>query len=207
MPRSDVEIWQEILSGDAKAWKELIKRYQALVNTVAVRSGLSMADAADCFQTTWVRLYENRYRIQDSSRLSAWLVTTAKREAMRLRRIDDRSDPDEQLIDNLPSDSAPDAELELLQQQSLLENGLAEIDERCRKLLQALFFSEDELSYEDVSKQVGISFNSLGPIRQRCLAKLKSSLENLGFVDVRNSSSLSLSGTKTQKGKKRTDSI
>jgi RNA polymerase sigma factor (sigma-70 family) len=202
MQRSDAEIWQEILSGDAKAWKELIKRYQALVNTVALRSGLSMADAADCFQTTWVRLYENRYRIKDSSRLSAWLVTTAKREAMRLRRIDDRTDPDEQLIDNIASDSAPDADLELLQQQSLLENGLAEIDERCRKLLQALFFSEDELSYEDVSKQVGISFNSLGPIRQRCLAKLRSSLENLGHYSVRNAPHLSLSGTK--KGKERT---
>jgi len=203
MPRSDAEIWQDILSGDSKAWKELIKRYQALVNTVAVRSGLSMADAADCFQTTWVRLYENRYRIQDASRLSAWLVTTTKREAIRLRRIDDRTDLNEQLIDNLPSDSSTDAALELLQQQSMLENGLAEIDERCRNLLQALFFSEDVMSYEDVSKQVGIPFNSLGPIRQRCLAKLKSTLENLGHVDVRNAPPLSLSGTMIEKGKKR----
>ncbi|MEK7774884.1 MAG: sigma-70 family RNA polymerase sigma factor [Candidatus Zixiibacteriota bacterium] len=203
MPRSDAEIWQEILSGDAKAWKELIKRYQALVNTVAVRSGLSMADAADCFQTTWVRLYENRYRIQDASRLSAWLVTTAKREAIRLRRIDDRTDHDDQLIDNIPSGSAPDAELELLQQQSVLENGLAEIDDRCRKLLHALFFAEAELSYEEVSQQVGISFNSLGPIRQRCLARLKSALEDLGYSHVRNTPLSSLSGTRTEKGKKR----
>jgi hypothetical protein len=56
----DSTLWLRILNGDQTAWKTLVRQYQPLVYTIATRSGLSMADAADCFQQTFVSLFENR---------------------------------------------------------------------------------------------------------------------------------------------------
>ncbi len=178
--KTDTEIWQDILAGNPGAWEELVRRYQPLVYTVATRAGLSMADAADCFQQTWVALYTNRRRITDPTRLSAWLVTTAKRESIRLyKRASAHSDLDDgpELADDA---RLPDEEMEHLETQGRLESGLRRLDERCRKLLIALFFDPEDRSYEQIAADLGIAMNSMGPIRGRCLKRLKSLLgENI----------------------------
>lgn len=185
MKRADRDIWADVISGKTTAWNELIDKYQPLVYTVSSRAGLSMADAADCFQQTFVQLFQHRQKITDPSRLSAWLVTTAKRESIRLSRqtrgVRDATESPEEI------DSAPlaDEVLEKLESQARLEIGLKQLDSRCHLLLKALFFAPDELSYEQVAKSVGISFNSLGPIRGRCLQRLRKILESQELCDVR----------------------
>jgi len=173
---SDSDLWQCIVEGQADAWEELVRRYQPLVYTVATRAGLSVADAADCFQQTWVALYTNRKRITDPSRLSAWLVTTAKRETIRLLKRNSRhSDLDDgpELADQ---SLLPDEEMVTLEIQGRLESGLKRLDIRCRKLLTALFFEPEERSYDEISADLGIAPNSVGPIRGRCLKRLKALL-------------------------------
>ncbi len=169
----DRDLWQCILEGDASAWKELVHRYHPLVYTVAVRAGLSVADAADCFQQTWVALYTHRKRISDPTRISAWLVTTAKREAIRLfKRSSVHS-----TLDEGPEIADPtllaDEEMDALETQGRLESGLKRLDVRCRKLLTALFFESEERSYEEIAADLGMAPNSVGPIRGRCLKRLK----------------------------------
>lgn len=190
---SDGELWQRVLANDASAWSELVNRYQALVYTVVTRSGLSMQDAADCFQQTWVSLYEKRHAIKDPSRLSAWLVTTSRRETLRViqqqRRHTHYDDLPEQ-ADHLP---LPDEELELLERQGRLEVAFKALNLRCRRLLNELFFAPEEKSYAQVAASVGITFNSLGPIRGRCLKKLRDILLDNGWVDVRFDDAKSLS--------------
>ena len=78
------QIWNEILSDDKDSWKELVIRYQPLVMTVALRTGLSNSDAEDCSQHTWISLYKNRDRIADPLRLPSWLIKTTNRRAMRI---------------------------------------------------------------------------------------------------------------------------
>ena len=191
MSKTDSQLWEEILGGRSSAWKELISRYQALVYAVATRAGLSSLDAADCFQQTWVSLYTSRAQLKDPTRLSAWLVTSAKREAIRLSKRSGReSAPGEKffpdLVDNSP---LPDQSLEILERQSHLEIGLRALDSRCRKLLTAIFFAPIELSYQEIAQQLNMTPNSMGPVRGRCLQKLKKNLVESGYLDVRTDSS------------------
>jgi RNA polymerase sigma factor (sigma-70 family) len=183
--RTDNELWQDILTGDNAAWNELVRRYQALVYAVVTRAGLSMADAADCFQQTWVLLFRHRHRLHDPSRLSAWLVTTAKREALRLRRRAARESGDPLELDLIASDPLPDEALEQLERQTQLEIALKELDSRCRQVVKALFFAPEEKSYEEIARSFGLSVNSLGPVRRRCLERLKQILADHDFIDVR----------------------
>jgi RNA polymerase sigma factor (sigma-70 family) len=189
---TDGDLWQKTLAGDSAAWQLLVKRYQSLVYAVATRAGLSMADAADCFQQTWVALYENRHRIQDPTRLSAWLVTTAKREAMRLRR---HTSPDTGVdveSDHLDQSPLPDEELIQLERQAQLETALAELDPRCRQVVELFFFAPEEQSYDQIAGSLGMAMNSLGPVRRRCLERLKEILRKNGVLSVRGDDSSSL---------------
>lgn len=184
MSKSDSEIWKLILKGDRNAWEILVNRYQALVYTIPSRIGLDLADCADCFQQTWMLLYENRKKIKDPERLSAWLSTTAKRESLkRLRQKSADSDVDEsELID---SACLPDQELENLELQAQLEAALAHLDSRCQKIIEAFFFQPEKISYEEIAAILKISANSLGAFRQRCLKRLKNILTEMGYADVR----------------------
>lgn len=185
MSQNDIELWKQIMKGSADAWGELVMRYQALVYAIPSRSGLSMPDCGDCFQQTWLSLYENRKKIKDPSRLSAWLVTTAKRETQRLLRLA-KSDPDNpETEEHADPALLPDEELIQLERQTQLEIAIKELEPRCRKVVEAFFFSPEKLSYDDIAKSLGIAPNSLGPVRRRCLERLRNILIELGFEGVR----------------------
>lgn len=186
MSHSDSELWQQLLDGDSNAWAIIVKRYQSLIYAVATRSGLSQVDAADCFQQTWILLYNNRKKLQDPSRLSAWLVTTAKREAFRLKRRAGSDPGDDDANEQSDTSPLPDEQLLETEKQAQLEIAIAQLDPRCQKLIEAFFFAEEDKSYEKIATSLGIASNSLGPVRRRCLERLKRVLEENGYVEVRN---------------------
>ncbi len=192
MAGTDLELWQDILAGDAGAWEALVRRYQALIYTVAIRAGLSMDDAADCFQQTWVVLYRNRRKLKDPSRLSAWLVTTAKRESLRLRKIAARSSETGDIIDQHDPDLLPDEAMLQLERQANLEIAIGELKPQCRRVVEAFFFASDDHTYEQIATSLGIAPNSLGPIRRRCLERLKEILVKNGYLEVRDGGKVTL---------------
>src|SRR5262245_64975338 len=73
-------------SGDTAAWDELVERFGRLVWSVTRAHRLPDADAADVFQTTWLRLVENIDRIAQPGSLGGWLATTARRESLAVLR-------------------------------------------------------------------------------------------------------------------------
>ncbi len=181
------ELWAAVVSGSHAAWEELVRRYQPLVYAVSTRAGLSVSDAADCFQQTWVSLYENRKSVRNPSRLSAWLVTAAKREALRLRRRAERESGAAGGGETVDSNPLPDEDLELLERQMHLEIAIKGLGPRCRKLVELFFFAPEYLTYQEIASRLDISSNGLGALRRRCLRRLKEILVRNGFWTARNS--------------------
>src|SRR5690242_5380626 len=72
--------------GETGAWDALVDRFSPLVWSVARAHRLGEADAADVYQTTWLRLLEHLRDLREPERLGSWLGTTARRESLRLRR-------------------------------------------------------------------------------------------------------------------------
>jgi RNA polymerase sigma factor (sigma-70 family) len=169
--------------GDAAAWALLVKRYQRLVYAIVTRAGFDEHGAADVFQVVFSRLVEHLPRLSQPERLQAWIVTTAKREALRARHVGQRTvsltraEDDESVgIEETLADDAPLAEEALsdLQQLHRLRLGLDGLDERCRDLLLMLFSDEDDrLAYDEVARRMNMPVGSLGPTRSRCLGKLR----------------------------------
>jgi RNA polymerase sigma factor (sigma-70 family) len=180
----DAELVARCRRGDRTAWTALVQRYQRLVYSVGRRCGLDEHGAADVFQTVFARLIEHMGSIGQPHRLQAWIVTTAKREALLQRRrsqrhvsmtrADDGADDDGGEWD--VADESPIAEeaLEELQQLNRLRVAMDRLDERSRTLIAMLFRDEDDrLPYDEIARRLDLPIGSIGPTRARCLEKLR----------------------------------
>ena len=175
------QIWRRVLAGDVHAWGELVRLYAALVNTVARRVGLATLDAEDCAQHTWMSLYRNRRVIKDPQALPAWLIRTTHRQAVYIykKRIRTSEAEADRAIE--PVLTLPDEDVHKLEQQALIEIALRRLDKRCRSLLKQLFFAPDDKSYQQIAADLKIAPNTMGPLRSRCLKRLRRILDEMGF--------------------------
>jgi RNA polymerase sigma factor (sigma-70 family) len=167
-----------------------VQRYQRLVYAIVRRFGDDEHAAADVFQTVFSRLLQHLPKLDDPSRLQAWIVTTAKREALLQRkraqrtvsmhRGGDGGDTGDASAgwsaDWEPADEAsgPERQLDELQQLHAVRQAMDRLDARCRDLLSLLFTDEDvRVPYEEVGRRLGLPVGSIGPTRARCLGKLR----------------------------------
>jgi RNA polymerase sigma factor (sigma-70 family) len=166
-PPDDAELLRRCRERDAGAWDELVSRYERLIYSVALRNGVSAEDAADITQTTFVELIDSLDRIRDEGRLASWLMTVARRQAWRVRSASRRTQP----TDTLPEGSEdPFADWGTL---STLQDALSTLGGTCRELLIALYFDPSEPSYAEIAQRFGRSIGGIGPLRGRCLERLR----------------------------------
>jgi RNA polymerase sigma factor (sigma-70 family) len=168
--------------GDETAWNALVNGFSGLIWSVARGYHLSAADAADVFQTAWLRLAEHLGRIEDPQRVGAWLATTARHEALRIARSATRFIPTDDLTyfdvghtdDNPPEQAVLDSEQAALDSElvSRLWRSLGELSERCQRLLRVLIATPPP-SYTEVAAALDMPVGSIGPTRARCLEQLR----------------------------------
>jgi RNA polymerase sigma factor (sigma-70 family) len=171
--------------GDAAAWDALVERYTGLLWSVARGHRLGDADAGDVVQTTWLRLLENLRRIDDPERLPGWLVTTARRECLRVLRRSGREvlgGGDDSALD-VVDELAPPVDASLLDSERdvALWQGFDRLPERCQRLLRVLMAAEPP-AYAQVSTVLGMPVGSIGPTRMRCLDRLRGLLRETGYA-------------------------
>lgn len=153
---------------DQHAWAELVRRFAALVWSVARENGLAAADAADVCQAVWLTLAQNLDRLREPDRLAAWLATTARRESIRVAACRRREVP---LVADGVCAGPEDAVLAAASQRELWR-ALAGMPDQCRRLLR-LFAYAPELSYAQTARALGIGIGSVGKTRGRCLSVLR----------------------------------
>ncbi|MEY9893453.1 RNA polymerase sigma factor (sigma-70 family) [Catenulispora sp. MAP5-51] len=188
MDRSPALLVKAAAAGDASAWQQIVDDYSRLVWSVARGFRLSLADAADVTQNTWLRLVENLDRIQNPEQLAGWLATTTRREALRLIRKTQREVPDSEeaeanvsFFGDSDDDGDPETAMVAQQDSSDLWQAFATLSERCRKLLRVVAVTPLE-SYAAVAEALGMRVGSIGPTRSRCLEHLKRALKALSTV-------------------------
>lgn len=184
-------------SGDDGAWRLLVEHFSGLVWSVARGYGLGSADAADVFQTTWLRLTEHLDRLDHPERVGGWLATTARHEALRVLRAGARMVPmDDRFASHLsdlgaasPERAVLDAEQDMLDadRARLLWHTFGELSARCQRLLRVLMASPPP-RYAEVAAALGMPVGSIGPTRARCLAQLREKLVRRGIEGDRSRS-------------------
>lgn len=162
-------------SGDQQAWNSLVERFASTVWAIARGHRLNSADAADVFQTTWLRLLEHLDRIEHPERVGAWLATTARRECLRVLRIAGRQAAKGDDFDLLPdpdSSRSPDRDLVSSERRHLINQLVDQLPVRSQLLLR-LLSADSPLSYREISEALGMPIGSIGPTRARALEQLR----------------------------------
>jgi len=182
----DRALVQACLNGDSDAWEALILRYQRLIYSIPVRSGFSPIDAADIFQGVCLKLYQKLSTLRKQEKISSWLITTTTRECWRVvEQLKRESQPaiydddyERDIVNRLAADEplAEQRHVDLERQQTV-RDGITQLSERCRALINLLFYSKEEKSYSEIAQRMNLPVNSIGPTRARCLQKLKRLLE------------------------------
>jgi len=159
--------------GEGAAWDELIGRYEWLVFGVARRNGLSRDDAADVTQTTFLALLEGLDSVRTEERLASWLMTVSRRQSWAVRNRTSRESPEAAEIADRDDVHDP---LERWEELTVLHDALDNLGSPCRDVLLALYFDPAEPSYRDIAERLGYQIGGIGPMRARCLRRLRNDL-------------------------------
>lgn len=178
----DPELIALCLGGDAYAWETLIVRYRRLIYSIPVKFSFTTADASDVFQAVCLKLIEHLHDLKDETKVSAWLITTTTRQcihvrAQRMRESSNEEDFEEPVADGI---NVEDIQIQTQEQQNIRE-AVERLPERCRRLLELLYFETTSPSYEEIGKIMNMPVPSIGPTRARCLEKLRTVFRRKGI--------------------------
>ena len=177
-------MWQDLpvaalLDGAARgaelAWQEIIRRYSSLVSSVCNRYGVTGADAEDVAGEVWLRLVANVRSIREAKALPGWLATTTRQECLAVLGHKKRQVPsDHEVTYEIESDAA--APLLARERHNAVCLVLARLSERDQKLL-SMLFADPPTPYASISSILSMPIGAIGPTRQRCLARIRSTPE------------------------------
>ena len=177
---SDKRLIEACRKKEAAAWDVLVTRYERLVYTIPRRYGLRQEEVDDVFQSVWLLLLQHLHTLQQPERVSAWLVTTARRECWKRRRgaayqreraMDPRDLPEKELVEG------PEELVIRYEQQQAIRRAMLALGDRCRRLLHLLYYEIPKPGYADIAATLNMAVGSIGAIRARCLKKISQKLE------------------------------
>ncbi|WP_040569090.1 RNA polymerase sigma factor [Microbacterium yannicii] len=171
--------WRE---GDRRAMDDLVRLMTPTLWHVARAYGLDHALAQDVVQTTWLTLVRRHESIHDAQAVSGWLTMCARREAWRVGKQHRKADPTEteSLEPHLPVHESAEQTAAQDDESRRLWNAVGVLNERCQRLLRIVAF-DDRPDYARIAQDLAMPVGSIGPTRQRCLAKLRALLEGDGM--------------------------
>ena len=173
-------------AGDEGAWNEIVDRYAPLVWSICTRYQLGYEEAHDVGQTVWLLLVEKIGGLREPAALPGWLATTTQRECFRVLRVERRHEHTE-----LPPEDQmpPDPDATMIEEQVLAaERGAVfraafdTLPSGCRALL-SLLASDPPPGYAEISAALDVAVGSIGPMRARCLDRLRRSPQVASLAD------------------------
>lgn len=175
---SDQDLIRACRTGDARAWERLLDKYERLVFSISLNHGLRSDDAADVTQITFTILLQSLESLPNDVRLAPWLATVARRHSWRLvaRNRREAVNSEEDIAGNETFGGVVD-DSQRWELAEWIHYGLTTLDERCRKLLLALYFDEKQPSYAQVASDLKMPLGSIGPTRGRCLEQMKQNMD------------------------------
>jgi RNA polymerase sigma factor (sigma-70 family) len=183
-PDLDARLVVRCAAGEARAWEALVRRHERLVYAIGRSFRLSDEDLADVFQDVFAALLRGMPRLRDGRALVRWLASTTERiartTALRRRREAAREHREGGAIDQLEDERGPvGSELERAEREHEVRLALGAVSERCKRLLEALYYEDPAPSYGELSQRLGVPVGSLGPTRARCIERLRGHFEIL----------------------------
>jgi len=170
---SDEELVQQFIDGRERAFNELMQRYSRRIINYIYRIIGDRDRAEDLLQDTFVRVYRNIDRFDQSRKFSTWLYTIATNLAKNELRNTGRNPllyfqnfffrkDDQQMFESADKASRPDDQLYRKQLNDLVAKAVEKLPQR-HKLVFTLRETEGK-SYEEIAEILGCN---IGTVKSR----------------------------------------
>ena len=170
------ELVRRARNGDEAAWSQLVERFAPLVAAVCRRYGLAEPDLLDVGQSVWLALLEHLDDIREARALAGWIATTTRRECLQVvarkgarQRLElvgefdvSVGDVGEDVTDLVAAE----------ERYAALREAYRSLSPQHRQLL-LLLLEDPPLAYVEIASRLGIAVGSIGPIRGRCIERLR----------------------------------
>ncbi|GAB5519239.1 MAG: RNA polymerase sigma factor [Rhodothermales bacterium] len=165
MYHDDRNLIEAFRTGDEFAFVSLYNRYKEPVYAFCLKMLLSQDAAKDAMQDTFLRVYENRNRLLNSSSFRAWLFTIARNQCLNLMRREHRKVGLPEHDSGRPELRAPEvstAALEKSEQVAMVNHYLAQLKPDYREII--ILREYQNLSYEEIA---AITKTTLSAVKSR----------------------------------------
>lgn len=170
--------------------EQVVRDVTPLLWNVVRSQGVERDVADDVVQGVWLAFVRNADTIRDPQAALKWLLVTARRAAWQAvgrgrdeqRRTTALPEPDESPArEPRSAEPAPDETLLTSERDRVLWTAFSALPERCRQILRFVAFA-DRPDYKAIAELTGMGVTSVGVTRGRCLAKLRTLLDDEGWV-------------------------
>ncbi len=168
------ELVRRAAAGDELAWRQLIDELGPSLRRVSSAYRLGEAEAEDAVATVWLKLVENIGSLRDCDSVPRWLITTLRAECHVRASAWSRELP---LADFACADEPADVidfDRWLLDadRRRMVHRATMKLSERQRRLI-GMLFADPTPSYAEISANLAIPVDSIGPARCRLLDELR----------------------------------
>ncbi len=180
--KGDAELVRCCRNDDARAWRELIRRYSPLVYRTAYRVLSTQHDAEDVSQETFMAAYRSLNTYDATRPFAPWIARIAYNNSLKRMRGSaarhSASSRDEASLDSLAADEdTPEKNTIRAEERALVVAALERLAAQDRVLLDLRY--REELSHAEVSEATGIPVNTVKTRVLRARGYLKTILSPL----------------------------
>jgi RNA polymerase sigma factor (sigma-70 family) len=166
------------VAGDQDAWRAVVEQLSPLVWRIARSHRLPPTDCQDVYQMTWMRAVQHLHKLREPDRLASWITTAARRECLKhIARSSKHVPVEDSTLFGAPEPGAeaPDDAVVRQARNGEVQAAFRRLPGRDQELL-GLLIADPPPSYEEVSRMLGLPRGSIGPLRSRALARMRSML-------------------------------
>lgn len=181
----DADLVRRCLSGDQRACRDLVRRYERPVYSVLMRVVRRSEDAEDLVQETFVKVFRALERYDPERSFAAWIFTIASRLAidhLRRRRVQtvslnvtDAGSGEERTMDVEDTGLKPDEVTSHAEEEVQANELIDSLPEHYRIVV--LLRHQQDLSYEEISEALNLPLGTVKARIHRARALLKDRIQ------------------------------
>jgi RNA polymerase sigma-70 factor (ECF subfamily) len=185
----DIQLVARARSGDERAYRMLLDKYDRAVFSICLRMVRNRDEATDLAQESFIKVFGSLDRYNPAYAFSSWLFKITSNlciDYLRKRRIETL--PMDQPIEGekgdiqrqyATSDPTPEESLDRREKMVRLENAIATLPEHYRIML--ILRHQEDLSYEEIADHLSIPLGTVKARIHRAREMLKGLLGDMEF--------------------------
>ena len=142
---------RQCLEGESAAFEPIVRRYQKVLFTVALRMLGDRDDASDATQNAFVKAYEKLRTFDRNRRFFSWLYRILVNECLNVRRS---QRPHDEVTDDVAAAGTPVDALELEERRARVQAAILALPIEYREVVVLRHFAE--LSYDEIAESIGV---------------------------------------------------